>query len=139
MSESVPSVSSVEVGAASGILGAGVGYILAPRKYDLEQLLTQPSDVFEKSVSKKRLSGADEISKKAYQSILDARTEYFKAVENNAGGAKLVELKRAPALESAYKNIKKFIPKAKAASALVVGIIAGFMAMVINYIANPRN
>ncbi len=139
MSESVPSVSSAEVGIASGILGAGVGYILAPRKYNLEQLITQPHDVFEKSVPKSALTKMDEKPKKAYDLIVDARSKYFKAVENNAGEAKLVELTRAPSLESAYKSIKKIIPKAKTESAIIVGAIMGFLAMVVNYMAKPRN
>ena len=138
MSESVPSVSSAEVGIASGILGAGVGYVLAPRKYNLEQLITQPPDVFEKSVPKSALAKLDEKPKKSYNLIVDARYKYFKAVENNAGEAKLLELTRAPLLESAYKNIKTIIPKAKTESAIIVGAIMGFAAMVINYIANPR-
>ncbi len=139
MSESVPSVSSAEVGIASGILGAGVGYILAPRKYNLEQLITQPHDVFEKSVPKNALAKMDEKPKKAYDLIVDARNKYFKAVENNSGEAKLVELTRAPSLESAYKSIKKIIPKAKTESAIIVGAIMGFLAMVVNYMTKPRN
>ena len=51
MSGSVPSVSNAEIGIASGILGASVGYILAPRKYNLEQLITQEPEIFEKSIS----------------------------------------------------------------------------------------
>lgn len=139
MSESVPSVSSAEVGIASGILGAGVGYVLAPRKYNLEMLLTQPHDVFEKSVPKSGLANLDEGHKKAYQLILDARNKYLKAIENNAGEAKLAELTRAPSLESAYHSIKSLIPKARTESAIVVGTVMGFLAMVVNYIANPKN
>ena len=139
MSESVPSVSSAEVGFASGILGAGVGYILAPRKYNLEQLLTQPHDTFEKSVSKTALAKMDDKAKKAYNLITDARNKYLKAVENNSGEAKLVELTRAPSLESAYKNIKKAIPKAKTESAVIAGAIMGFVAMVVNYVTSPRS
>ena len=34
-------VSPAEVGIMSGLMGAGIGYTIAPRKYNLEQLLTQ--------------------------------------------------------------------------------------------------
>lgn len=139
MSQGVPSVSSAEVGLASGILGAGVGYILAPRRYGLEQLLTQTPDVFEKSILKDKIPAQEEVSKKAYEQIIKARNSYMNAVSNNAGEAKLIELTRAPSLESAYKNIKRFIPKAKAESAIIVGALAGALAMMVNYIASPRN
>ena len=52
------SVSPAEVGLMTGMIGAGIGYTLAPRKYNLEQLLTQKPDVFEKSIPKKFLSKA---------------------------------------------------------------------------------
>ena len=48
MGQSVPSISASEVGFASGILGAGIGYVLAPRKFDLGQILTLSNDVFER-------------------------------------------------------------------------------------------
>ena len=139
MSESVPSVSVFDIGAASGFLGAGVGYILAPRKYDLEQLLTQPQDVFEKSVSKATVQRMGNSYKKAYAKIEEARDVYLKAVENNAGDAKLVELTRATALESSYNTIKSLIPKAKASSAIAVGSVAAFIATAVSYVTSPRN
>lgn len=139
MSESVPSVSSAEVGLASGILGTGVGYVLAPRRYNLEQLLTQTPDVFEKSILKNKIPAHEEAPKKAYQQIMEARQSYMDAVSKNTGEAKLIELTRATSLESAYKNIKRFIPKAKAESAIIVGALASALAMVINYIASSRD
>ena len=46
------SVTPAEVGAMSGLIGAGIGYTLAPRKYNLEQILTQKPDIFKKSIPK---------------------------------------------------------------------------------------
>lgn len=53
MSQSVSAVTPVELGLASGFLAAGIGYGIAPRKYNLEQLLTQDSDIFKKSIDRK--------------------------------------------------------------------------------------
>lgn len=47
------SISPAETGIVSGVIGAGIGYTLAPRKYNLEQLFTQDADVFEKTLPKK--------------------------------------------------------------------------------------
>lgn len=139
MSQGVPTVSSAEVAIASGILGAGVGYVLAPRKYDLEELLTQEPDIFEKSVSKRNLSKAGKTQKEAYNRIISARKKYFEAVKENCGEVKLAKLVRTPALESAYKNVKKFIPKARTQYAVLIGILSAFSTMVINYVSGSRN
>ena len=90
------SVSPAEVGLMTGMIGAGIGYTLAPRKYNLEQLLTQKPDVFEKS-------------------------------KTNTGEAKLAELIRAPKFENAYKAIKSFLPKARVQTAIVLGVVGGFI------------
>lgn len=137
--QGVPSVSGAEVAIASGILGAGVGYVLAPRKYSLEQLLTQQQDVFEKSVSKTAMFKQKNAPIGAYNLIEKARRDYFNAVVDNSGEAKLVELTRAPLLESAYNSIKKFIPKAKTQYAVLVGLVGAFTTLVINYVTGSRN
>lgn len=121
------SVSPAEVGLMTGIIGAGVGYTLAPRKYNLEQLLTQRPDVFEKSISKNFFNKASENQKFAHKTILDARKAILEATKKNQGEAKLAELIRTPKLESAYKSIKSFLPKARVQTALVLGVIAGFI------------
>lgn len=137
--QGVPSVSSAEVAIASGILGAGVGYVLAPRKYNLEQLITQRADMFEKAVSKFEMAKKGDTPKKAYKIIEQARRDYLTALINNTGEAKLVELKSNPALESAYNGIKKFIPKAKSLYAVLIGALAAFTTMAINYVTGSRN
>ena len=139
MSQGVPSVSSAEIGIASGFMGAGVGYILAPAKYDLEELLTQEPDIFEKSLPKSVISKQAETQKNAYHMIVDARTALVKAAAKNTKDAKLAELTKTPYLESAYHNIKSYIPKARTEYAVFVGILAAFAGMVVNYISNPRN
>ncbi len=121
------SVSPAEVGLMTGMIGAGIGYTLAPRKYNLEQLLTQKPDVFEKSIPQKYLSKATDPQKKAHKMLLDARKSILEASKTNTGEAKLAELIRSPKLENAYKAIKSFLPKARVQTAIVLGIVGGFI------------
>lgn len=139
-SQGVPSVSSAEVAIASGILGAGVGYVLAPRKYNLEQLITQQPDVFEKSISKVKMAkDGNDVTQEAYKLVQNARRDYMAAVAENAAEAKLVELSRAPSLASAYNKLKSFIPKAKTQYSLLIGALAAFATVVINYVTDTRS
>ena len=96
------SVSPAEVGLMTGMIGAGIGYTLAPRKYNLEQLLTQKPDVFEKSIPKKFLSKATDSQKKAHKLLVEARKSILEASKTNTGEAKLAELIRAPKFEIVY-------------------------------------
>ena len=139
MSEGVPSVSTTDIGIASGFLGAGVGYVLAPRKYDLEQLFTQPDDIFEKIVPQKNLAKQGKPTQKAYQKILAARESYMEALQHNHGDVKLAELTRAPELQKAYKAVENLIPKARSQAAVFFGIVSSFVAMAICYITSPRD
>lgn len=118
------SVSPAEVGLMTGMIGAGIGYTLAPRKYNLEQLLTQAPDVL-KICSEKYLNNATDAQKAAHKSITDARKSILEAVKTNTAEAKLAELVRTPKLENAYKAIKSFLPKARVQTAIVLGIIGG--------------
>ena len=119
------SVSPAEVGLMTGMIGAGIGYTLAPRKYNLEQLLTQKPDVFEKSIPKKFLSKATDSQKKAHKLLVEARKSILEASKTNTGEAKLAELIRAPKFENAYKAIKSFLPKARVQTAIVLGVVGG--------------
>lgn len=121
------SVSPAEVGLMTGMIGAGIGYTLAPRKYNLEQLLTQKTDVFEKSIPKKFLSKATDSQKKAHKLLVEARKSILEASKTNTGEAKLAELIRSPKLENAYKAIKSFLPKARVQTAIVLGVVGGFI------------
>ena len=121
------SVSPAEVGLMTGMIGAGIGYTLAPRKYNLEQLLTQKPDVFEKSIPKKFLSKATDSQKKAHKLLVEARKSILEASKTNTGEAKLAELIRAPKFENAYKAIKSFLPKARVQTAIVLGVVGGFI------------
>lgn len=105
------SVSPAEVGLMTGIIGAGIGYTLAPRKYNLEQLLTQKPDVFEKSIPQKYLTKATDPQKNAHKLLVNARKSILDASKNNTAEAKLAELIRSPKLENAYKTIKSFYLK----------------------------
>lgn len=119
------SVSPAEVGLMTGMIGVGIGYTLAPRKFNLEQLLTQKPDVFEKSIPEKYLSKAADSQKAAHKSIVEARKSLLDAVKTNTAEAKLAEFVKSPKLENAYKAIKKFLPKARVQTAIVLGVIGG--------------
>ena len=121
------SVSPAEVGLMTGLVGAGIGYSLAPRKYNLEQLLTQKPVVFEKSIPKNFLSKATDSQKKAHKLLVEARKSILEASKTNTGEAKLAELIRAPKFENAYKAIKSFLPKARVQTAIVLGVVGGFI------------
>ena len=138
MSQST-TVTPFEVGAASAVAGAGVGYALAPRKYNLEQLLTIEPDVFEKSIPQKLIAKAEESQKIAHSAIVEARKSIADAAKTNSAETKLMELLKSPDLDLAYKSIKGFLPKARAQSAVVVGIIAGAVGTVAKMIYNEKN
>ena len=124
MSKGVPQVTSFEIGVASGLLGAGAGYILAPPKYNLEQLLIQDSVEFTDAVPIKYVSKTSD-RLKAYNSIVNARENLIHAFDSNIGEAKLVEYIRTPKLIEAYKSIKKVIPRARVQTAVIAGILSG--------------
>lgn len=126
MSQSVSSVSPAEVGGISMVLGAGIGYAFAPEKYNLEQLLTQKPDVFEKVISKKVVAGSTEYNS-AYKAITDARKSLVSAAKNNKLETKIAELIRAPKLEKAYGTLRELLPKARVQNAVLVGVVAGIM------------
>ncbi len=126
MSQST-TVSPIEVGAMSALVGAGVGYAAAPRKYTLEQLLTLKEDVFEKTLSEKVFSGEGMEAKIARNTIVDGRKLIKEASKNNTAEGKLAELLRSADLDAAYKSIKSYLPKARAQSALIMAILSGFV------------
>lgn len=118
-------VSPLEVGLMSGVIGGGIGYTLAPRKYNLEQLLTQEPDVFEKAISSNALAKADTSQKSALELITSARKTISQALDKR--DAKIAEFLQEAKYEKAYKNIKKLLPKARVQSAIVMGAISGFI------------
>lgn len=124
MSKGVPAVTGGEIALASGLLGAGVGYVLAPKRYNLEDLLTVKSDVFEKAVIKKYLANGTEKDKQAYNLIKSSREE----VKTKG----LSELLKSSQLENAYKLVKKYIPRARVQSACMLGLVAGVCGALVN-------
>lgn len=132
------SVTPAEVGAGSAIIGAGIGYTLAPRKFNLEQLLTQKPDVFVKTLPEKVLNAGTEAHKTAYAAIVDARKAVVDASKKNLGEAKLAELVRAPKMENAYKVVKGFIPKARVQTAIVLGVIGGLIGVLARIIFGEK-
>lgn len=132
------SVTPAEVGAGSALIGAGIGYTLAPRKFSLEQLLTQKPDTFVKTLPENVLNAGTEAHKTAYAAIVDARSALSEASKKNLGEAKLAELVRAPKMENAYKVVKKFIPKARVQTAIVLGVIGGLAGMLTRIIFGEK-
>lgn len=51
MSENSTVISPTMLGVSSGVAGMGLGYVIAPRKYPIERLLTRSDDTFEKTFS----------------------------------------------------------------------------------------
>jgi len=139
MNKGVPSVSSTEISAASGILGAGIGCVLAPRKYCLEELIIQSPDTFERSLNRNRLLKSDGDTINAYKTLEKARNKYIKAVENNNGESALIELKRATNIKNAYKSIRKFIPKARTTYSIIGALTGILLTSIISIIDKTRN
>ena len=125
MSKGVPAVNSGEIGLASGLLGAGVGYVLAPKSYNLEDLLTAKPDVFEKAVNTKYLANGTQKDKEAYNLIKSKR-----------GQKNISELLKSPELENAYKLVRRYIPRARAQSAMILGIVAGVAGALVNKLSS---
>ena len=117
------SISPAETGIMTGVVSAAAGYALAPRKYNLEQLLTQKPDVFQKSFSENVMKNAGKEQKKALDIILEGRKILKNASKNNSAEAKLAELLNAPKYSKAYRAVKDFLPKARVQTAIVFGII----------------
>ena len=117
------SISPAETGIMTGVVSAAAGYALAPRKYNMEQLLTQKPDVFQKSFSENVMKNAGKEQKKALDIILEGRKILKNASKNNSVEAKLAELLNAPKYSKAYRAVKDFLPKARVQTAIVFGII----------------
>ena len=93
-------VSPAEVGIMSGLMGAGIGYTIAPRKYNLEQLLTQKPDVFEKTLSKELMSNANADQHAAHKVLLEGREILNKAHQSIP---KLIEISKIFYRRQEYK------------------------------------
>lgn len=137
MSKGVPSVTSAEIGFAGGFLGAGIGYVLAPKRYNLEQLLSQSEDVFEKAIPHKYVLKGTQEQKDALKSIKQARKVLAGSADTFE--AKLVEYIRTPKFEKAYKSLKKFIPRARIEMALVAGVLSGLTTLAIKYLSDTKS
>ena len=138
MSQST-TVTPFEVGAMSAVIGAGVGYAMAPRKYNLEQLLTIEPDVFEKSLPQTALAKATDDQKIAHSVITDARKDILTASKKNAAEERLRFLLKSADLDDAYKTIKGLLPKARIQAAVVLGIIGGAIGTIAKMIYDQKN
>lgn len=132
-------VSPAEVGIMTGIVGAGIGYTIAPRKYNLEQLLTQKPDVFEKTLSKELMSNASPDQHAAHKVLENGREILHKACKSNTMEAKLADLLGSPKYSKAYRNIKNLLPKARVQTAIVLGTIGGLVGAICKIIMGDNN
>lgn len=138
MTKGVPAVTSCEIGVASGLLGAGIGYVLAPPKYNLESLLTQDIVEFQNAMPLKYINkSADRVN--AYHTIVKAREVLVDAFNTNKGEAKLVEYTRTPKLIEAYKSIKKVIPRARVQTAIIAGLLSGVGAVFVKIFSGENS
>lgn len=76
MSERSLSVSPVIEPCAGGVIGLGIGYSLAPRKYSLKRLITLNKDTFEKIYSEDLRNTLNVREQIALQGLTDARENY---------------------------------------------------------------
>lgn len=94
-------VSPSVAGAVSAVMGLGAGYTCAPRKYNLERLLMQNKDSFEKTFSQEVMNGASRSELEALENIKAASRDYF-----SAGNALLKE-EVAPNAKKWYSMVSK--------------------------------
>lgn len=128
------SVSPAAVGISCAALGAGLGYVSAPEKYTLKQLLTQEPEVFERIIPDKILQKASGKQKTAYSSITDARKTVTKALKNNKADEKVTELLKSEDMQTAFRQMKKLIPKARVQAMVIGGVIAGMFGALLKMI-----
>ena len=76
MSERSLSVSPMIEPFAGGVIGLGIGYTLAPRKYSLKRLLILQDDKFEKIYTKDLAENMSDKEKSALKAIRNARKNY---------------------------------------------------------------
>lgn len=138
MTKGVPAVTSCEIGIASGLLGAGVGYVLAPPKYNLEGLLTQDVVEFQKAMPLQYINKSPD-RVEAYRTIVKARDVLADAFNTNRGEAKLVEFTRTQKLVEAYKSIKKVIPRARVQTAIIAGLLSGVGAVFVKIFSGENS
>jgi len=139
MSKSVPPVTTGEVGFASFFLGAGVGYVLAPRKYDLEQLFQISDDTFERALPSKDMKIYTVEQRQARDKIISGRNQIKQVIETVLFDDKMKELLSKHEYKNAYQSIKSIVPKARTQTALILGIISGVTAILIKKFSRPKN
>ncbi len=76
MSERSLSVSPVIEPFAGGVIGLGIGYTIAPRKYSLKRLMLLKQDRFDKIYTKELAENLSQKEKAALDTIKAARKEY---------------------------------------------------------------
>ena len=148
MSENSTVISPTMLGVSSGVAGMGLGYVIAPRKYPIERLLTRRDDTFEKTFSPEAMADATIEEKKSLKNIKVAVEEYRRS------GDSLLKSEVTPAAEEwkrmvdgvwVYKNVKdnlkakkKFLKNAVKSSDYY-GLRANLKNAQTNALANPND
>lgn len=76
MTENSTTISPALLGASSAVVGLGAGYLLAPKKYTLERLLTKSMDTFERTFTPEVLKDATAPERASLSSLKNAALEY---------------------------------------------------------------
>lgn len=137
MNKGVPTVSSSEIGLASGLFGASVGYMIAPPRYNLEELIIQPSETFDRILHNDYLHIQSQ--KQAKHTLASARKSYQRAIKSNVVEKKLAELIHNIQNIKAYETLKEILPKARTKTAAITGILSGLAAIFIKEHFDTKN
>ena len=89
MSERSLSVNPVIEPFAGSVIGLGIGYSMAPRKYSLQRLLILKNDRFEKIYSQDLIKNMSERELQALEVISNARSEYRTVKKNISNDIKI--------------------------------------------------
>lgn len=76
MTENSTTISPALLGASSAVVGLGAGYVLAPKKYNLERLLTKSSDTFERTFTPDVMKDATAAERVSLSNLKKAALEY---------------------------------------------------------------
>jgi len=127
-------ISPAYAGFGGAITGAVLGYLGAPRKYDLQQIITHDEAVFKQVFTDDVFQNVQGIKKTALDSIVKARNTLIEAKRKGNFEAKLGECLYNAELSKNYSSVKDFIPKSRGGSTLAGAVALGLLAFGIRLI-----
>ena len=131
------------VGLGGAIIGGAFGFLGAPYKYDLQQIITLDEPAFKQVFTSDVFLKSKGFKKDALDKIVNAREVLIKGKTNGASTVKLGELLANPELLKAYNSVKEFIPKARGYSALAGAFILGLLTTGVSFLffdsAKPKS